>query len=166
MKFLHIDPKTDNINLFDEYVSQGKHIFVLIYLEGCGPCIATRPEWKKLENTLNDKYKTNDDLVVIDVDQSLLEKMTKLKEEPKGFPTILYITDKGETSEEYNEEDEKLFRKVDSFVKWIDSKMKKQKGGKRRTIKKRKTRISKRSKKNMKTNRNKRRKNKTRRNRK
>ena len=69
MKFLHIDPKTDNINLFDEYISQGKHIFLLIYLEGCSPCIATRPEWKKLENTLNDKYKTNDDLVVIDVDQ-------------------------------------------------------------------------------------------------
>jgi thiol-disulfide isomerase/thioredoxin len=49
MKFLHIDPKTDNINLFDKYVSQGKHVFVLIYLEGCGPCIATRPEWKKLK---------------------------------------------------------------------------------------------------------------------
>ena len=151
MKFLHIDPKTDNINLFDEYVSQGKHIFVLIYLEGCRPCIATRPEWKKLENTLNDKYKTNDDLVVIDVDQSLLEKMTKLKEQPKGFPTILYITDKGETSEEYNEKDEKTFRKVDSFVKWIDSKMKKQQGGKRRTIKKRK---SKKSRRNKKTRRN------------
>ena len=138
MKILHIDSTTDNINLFDEYVSQGKHIFVLIYLEGCGPCIATRPEWKKIKNVLEDKYKANDDLVVIDVDQTLLEKMTKLKEQPKGFPTILYITDKGKTSEEYNEEDEKLFRKIDSFEKWIDSKMKKQKGGKRRKMSKRK----------------------------
>lgn len=151
MKFLHIDSKTNNIDLFDEYVKQGKNIFILIYLEGCGPCIATRPEWKKIENVLKDKYKTNDDLVVIDVDQELLEKMTKLKEQPKGFPTILYIADKGETFEEYDEKDEEMFRKVDSFVKWIDSKIKKQKGGKK-TIKKRKIRRTKRS---MKTRRNK-----------
>lgn len=155
MKILHIDSTTDNINLFDDYVSQGKHIFVLIYLEGCGPCIATRPEWKKIENVLKDKYKSNDDLVVIDVDQTLLEKMTKLKEQPKGFPTILYITDKGKTSEEYNEKDEKIFRKIDSFEKWIDSKMKKQKGGKRRKMSKgRKTRKSRKSKKMKKTRRN------------
>jgi thiol-disulfide isomerase/thioredoxin len=139
MKFLHIDSKTNNIHLFDEYVKQGKKIFILIYLEGCGPCIATRPEWKKLENVLKDKYKTNNDLVVIDVDQELLKKMTKLKEQPKGFPTILYITDKGETFEEYNEGDEEQFRKVDSFVKWIDSKIKTQKGGKRKSKKYRKS---------------------------
>ena len=161
MKFLHIDPKTDNINLFDKYVSQGKHVFVLIYLEGCGPCIATRPEWKKIENVLKDKYKSNDNLVVIDVDQELLKKMTKLKEEPKGFPTILYITDKGETSEEYDEEDRNQFRKVDSFVKWIDSKIKKQQGGKRKrnmkTIKSknRKTKKSRKSRKIKKTRRHK-----------
>jgi len=155
MKILHIDPTTDNINLFDEYVSQGKHVFVLIYLEGCGPCIATRPEWKKIENVLKDKYKANDDLVVIDVDQTLLEKMTKLKEKPKGFPTILYITDKGKTSEEYNEEDETIFRKIDSFEKWIDSKMKKQKGGKRRKMsKRRKTKKFRKTRKNRKTRRN------------
>jgi thiol-disulfide isomerase/thioredoxin len=150
MKFLHIDSKTDNINLFDKYVSQGKHVFVLIYLEGCGPCIATRPEWKKIENVIKDKYKTNDNLVVIDVDQELLKKMTKLKEEPKGFPTILYITDKGETSEEYDEPDSNTFRKVDSFVKWIDSKIKKQEGGKRKS---RKTKKYKKSKKSMKSTR-------------
>jgi len=146
MKILHIDPTTNNINLFDDYVSQGKHVFVLIYLEGCGPCIATRPEWKKIENVLKDKYKSNDNLVVIDVDQELLKKMTKLKEQPKGFPTMLYITNKGETTEEYNEDDEKIFRKIESFEKWIDSKMKKQKGGKRRT-RRTKTRKSKKNRK-------------------
>ena len=155
MKILHIDPTTNNINLFDDYVSQGKDVFVLIYLEGCGPCIATRPEWKKIENVLKDKYKSNDNLVIIDVDQELLKKMTKLKEQPKGFPTMLYITNKGETSEEYNEDDEKIFRKIESFEKWIDSKMKKQQGGKRRrntktrkSKKNQKKRTNKKSKKN------------------
>lgn len=151
MKILHIDTKTDNINLFDKYVSEGKDVFVLIYLEGCPPCIATRPEWKKIENVLKDKYKSNDNLVVIDVDQELLEKMTKLKEQPKGFPTILHITDKGKTSEEYDEEDKEIFRKIESFEKWIDSKIKKQQGGKRKI---RKTKSKRRkSKKNRKSTR-------------
>ena len=152
MKILHIDPTTNNINLFDDYVSQDKHVFVLIYLEGCGPCNATRPEWKKIENVLKDKYKSNDDLIVIDVDQELLKKMTKLKQEPKGFPTMLYITNKGETTEEYNEEDSNIARKVESFEKWIDSKMKKQKGGKKRkNTKTRKTRKTRKSRKTRKT---------------
>lgn len=154
MKILHIDQKTDNINLFDKYVSEGKDIFVLIYLEGCPPCIATRPEWKKIENVLKNKYKSNDNLVIIDVDQELLEKMTKLKEQPKGFPTILYITDKGETSEEYDDEDKEIFRKIESFEKWIDSKMKKQQGGKkkiRRTKSKRRKSKRRKSKKNRKS---------------
>jgi len=153
MKILHIDSKTNNIDFFNKYVSEGKNVFVLIYLEGCGPCIATRPEWKKIENVLKDKYKSNDELVIIDVDQELLEKMTKLKEKPKGFPTILYIADKGKTFEEYNEKDEEQFRKVDSFVNWIDSKMKKQQGGKRKRKTKRRI-ITKRKNKRRKTRRN------------
>jgi len=54
MKILHIDPKTKNSKLFNEYVEKGKDVFVIFYLEGCGPCNATRPEWKKIENALKD----------------------------------------------------------------------------------------------------------------
>ena len=31
-------------------------VFILIFMEGCGPCNATRPEWKKMENVLNKDY--------------------------------------------------------------------------------------------------------------
>jgi len=139
MKILHIDPKTKNTNLFNEYVEKGKHIFVIFYLEGCGPCNATRPEWKKIENALKNKYEKNENIVIADVDQELLKEIKYLTTQPKGFPTLRYISDKGKTSEDYEDcpdlkHDEKD-RKVDSFVKWIDSKIKKQKGGKRRTKK-------------------------------
>ena len=135
MKILHINPTTKNSKLFNEYVEQGKNIFVIFYLEGCGPCNATRPEWKKIENVLKDKYGKNDNLVIADVDQELLKEIKYLTTQPKGFPTLRYISDKGKTSEDYEDcpdllDDEKD-RKVDSFVKWIDSKMGKQKGGKR-----------------------------------
>lgn len=139
MKFLHIDPTTKNTKMFNEYVEQGKHIFVIFYLEGCGPCNATRPEWKKIENVLKDKYEKNDNLVIADVDQELLKEIKYLTTQPKGFPTLRYISDKGKTSEDYEDcsdlKDDEKDRKVDSLVKWINSKMSKQKGGKKRSNK-------------------------------
>jgi thiol-disulfide isomerase/thioredoxin len=142
MKILHIDPKTKNTNLFNEYVEKGKHIFVIFYLEGCGPCNATRPEWKKIEHALKNKYGKNENIIIADVDQELLKEIKYLTTQPKGFPTIRYISNKGKTSEDYEDcpDVKDKDRKIDSFVEWIDSKMSKQKGGKRRTKKNKKSR--------------------------
>jgi hypothetical protein len=137
MIFLHIDPTTKNTKKFNKYVAQGKHIFVLFYLEGCGPCNATRPEWKKIKNVLFMKYKNNNNIVIADVDQALMREIKYLTNEPKGFPTMLYISGKGSVNENY--EDCNIDRKdrtVDSFIEWIESKVKMhkhnktQKGGK------------------------------------
>ena len=141
MKILHIDSKNNNTKMFNEYVEQGKHIFVIFYLEGCGPCNATRPEWSKIENALKDKYGKNEKLVIADVDQELLKEIKYLTTQPKGFPTLRYISDKGKTSEDYEDcpdlKDDEKDRKVDSFVKWISSKISEQKGGKRKSRTKR-----------------------------
>jgi thiol-disulfide isomerase/thioredoxin len=135
MIFLHIDPTTKNTKLFNKYVEQGKHIFVLFYLEGCGPCNATKPEWKKIQNVLGSKYKNNNNIVIADVDQELLREIKYLTNKPVGFPTMLYITNKGKINENYEDCNINLKdRTVDSFVEWIESKMKNKtktlKGGK------------------------------------
>jgi thiol-disulfide isomerase/thioredoxin len=149
MKILHIDPKNKNTKLFNEYVEQGKHIFVLFYLDGCGPCNATRPEWTKIENALKNKYEQNESLVIADVDQEFLKEIKYLTSQPKGFPTIRYISNKGKTSEDYEDcpDVKDKDRKIDSFVEWIESKMSKQKGGKRkrRTKRNRKSKSGKRN---------------------
>jgi thiol-disulfide isomerase/thioredoxin len=128
MIFLHINPTTKNTKKFNKYVSEGKHIFVLFYLEGCGPCNATRPEWKKIKNVLNMKYKHNNNVVIADVDQALMREIKYLTNEPKGFPSMVYISGKGTINENY--EDCNINRKdrtVDSFIEWIESKVKMQK---------------------------------------
>jgi thiol-disulfide isomerase/thioredoxin len=136
MIFLHIDPTSKNTKQFNKLVAQGKQIFVLFYLEGCGPCNATRPEWRKIENILHNKYKHNNNVVVADVDQELLREIKYLTNQPKGFPTMLYITNKGKINEDYEDCDiTKKDRTVDSFIEWIESKVKinnrsNQKGGK------------------------------------
>lgn len=144
MKILHIDPTTKNIDEFNNYVDEGKKIFVLFYMDGCGPCNATRPEWEKIENALS-KYKNNDDIVVADIDQKLLKQIKNLSSEPTGFPTMRYIYDRGKKYEDYEDSSiQTKDRTIDSFVNWIDSKMK-TKGGRRKSNKSKKGRKNNRS---------------------
>lgn len=134
MVFLHIDTKNYDtkdetgetpINTLNNFITSGKDVFMLIYMEGCGPCNATRPEWKKIENTLK-KEISNNEILVVDIDKDLLDKVKKIKTQPNGFPTIRFISNKGEISEDF--EDSKLSeeykkRTIDSFVKWIKFKL-------------------------------------------
>jgi thiol-disulfide isomerase/thioredoxin len=116
MIFLHINSKSNNASLFNQYIEEGKQIFVIFYMEGCGPCNMTRPEWKKIENILS-STDTNNNIVVVDIDQEVLEELKYLQSKPIGFPTMRYIANKGKTSEDYNGE-----RNIDAFMKWIQSK--------------------------------------------
>jgi thiol-disulfide isomerase/thioredoxin len=56
----------------DQFVKKGSDVFILVYMEGCGPCNATRPEWAKIESALKDQYAKNNTLVVIDVNKDFL----------------------------------------------------------------------------------------------
>ena len=78
MVFLHIDTKNYDeknetgetpIAIFNKFIKDGKHIFALIYMEGCGPCNATRPEWKKLEGVLKKGSMDDDDFLIVDIDK-------------------------------------------------------------------------------------------------
>ena len=143
MIIIHIDSNKGNPEELNQHIKKGKHVFVLFYMEGCGPCNATRPEWKKLENVLGKK---NDNVVIADVDQELLNKIVGLKSQPAGFPTMRYI--KGDDEEDYEDSSiDKKDRSVDSFVEWIKTKVG-QEGGKRRYKKIRRTRKNKKNAKN------------------
>lgn len=118
MKVLHIHDNS-NIDVLNNSIKSGKHVFMLIYMNGCGPCNLTRPEWKKIENVLhknrnNPKYK---DVVVVDIDMNYLDKVL-LKNKPISFPTMKHIYKKENIEENYEDR-----RQIDAFMKWIDSKL-------------------------------------------
>ena len=126
MVFSHIHSSNDKneINKLNMHIKKGKPAFVLIFMEGCGPCNMTRPEWGKLKNVLPKDEK----IMIVDVDQTLLDQLTSIKEKPVGFPTMLYI--EGNQVENYEGG-----RTITDFVKWIQGKKKtEQKGGKSRKL--------------------------------
>jgi len=145
MVFLDINKQNYNkgsenlVQELDDYMGKkNSKVFILIYMEGCGPCNATRPEWSKLQNVLSNEMIKSDDIVVASIDHELCERLTNLASEPSSFPTMRFITGEGQNVENYEDSDiENKDRSVDSFVEWIKSKsdMKKRMGGKRRRTK-------------------------------
>lgn len=129
MVYFEINKKNyeSKINLLNKYLNQkGNHIFVLFYMEGCGPCNATRPEWSKLQNILSNDILNKEDIVILSIDHELYGKIKNVGSEPNSFPTIRYVTNNGKISENYEDSNiSKKDRSIDSFIEWIKLKSKK-----------------------------------------
>jgi hypothetical protein len=130
MVFIHIDKKNcmdghcDMIKELDTILdNKNIKVFLLIFMEGCGPCNATRPEWSKIKNVLSSKFLKNNNIVVAAIDHELADKLKNLKIKPTGFPTMRFITNGGIISENYEDSNiQNKDRTIDSFVEWIHSK--------------------------------------------
>jgi hypothetical protein len=123
MPVIHIPSKMnknnmkDNASNMNEFLKSGKNAFVLIYMDGCGPCMSTHPEWKKLESN----FKGKDDIGVFDIEMSNLGEINHegLKRNIAGYPTMRHVH--GDTASEYEKcENISHDRTHESFVDWID----------------------------------------------
>ena len=101
----------------NQHINDNKHVFVLVFMEKCGPCIQTRPEWAKI-NTSNKP----DNVVIADVNSQILNDSEYPSAKApsishlgtvSGYPTIKYINNG--VAQEFNGPD----RSVASFEKWI-----------------------------------------------
>ena len=130
MVFIHIDQKNcmdgkcNMVEKLDSYIgNKSCKTFILIFMEGCGPCNATRPEWSKIKNVLSPKMLQRDDIVIAAIDHKLASQLKNLKTQPSSFPTMRFIANGGLISENYEDSNiVKKDRSIDSFMEWIHSK--------------------------------------------
>ena len=152
MRFLHIDPENYNtssngekkpIDELNQYIKDDKDIVMLIYKEGCPPCMQTRPEWKKLKTNGETQDKN---IIIVDIDHTLQDKIKHLDAKTiEGYPTIRYV--KGSKFEDFEKwPNETKNRDIDSFVEWIKYKLSKRGGSKSRSYRTRKNRSRRRRK--------------------
>lgn len=120
MIVLHAN-SNDDAETINNLIKQDKNVFILVYMEGCGPCNATRPEWAKLESALKQRYLKNDKLAVIDLNKDYQDVVTHLGS-VDGYPTLKHISNKGLKVEPYeNSSVKNKDRSVDSFIEWIET---------------------------------------------
>jgi hypothetical protein len=120
MIIVHADTEAKAQELND-YVNSGKDVFMLIYMIGCGPCNATRPEWSKLENALEHQYKDNNNLVIASVESKVVSSV-KHTGDIIGYPTLMYLSHNGKKIEHFESSSIKTKkRNVDCFMNWVES---------------------------------------------
>jgi hypothetical protein len=113
----------DSAKKINDIIKNTKHVFILVYMVGCGPCNATRPEWKKMSQLLENKYLSSDDVAILDLDSKFMNEVKGVGD-ISGFPTMKYISNNGNTIESYEDSNiPNKKRTYDSFVNWIDSKV-------------------------------------------
>jgi hypothetical protein len=123
MYVLSISDDINSSNQVDDLIKNKKHVFILVYMEGCGPCNATRPEWSKMSSTLKHQYEKNNDVVIVDINKDLLPSVKHIGS-IEGFPTMKYITNNGNKIETYEDSTIKnKDRSSDSFINWVESKI-------------------------------------------
>jgi thiol-disulfide isomerase/thioredoxin len=117
MPVIHIPSKMnqtkmkDNASAMNKFLKSGKDAFVLIYMDGCGPCMSTHPEWKKLASKFENHVEMSN-LANIDHEG--------LKRNIAGYPTMRHVH--GNTTSEYEKcENITHDRTHESFVDWINS---------------------------------------------
>lgn len=112
----------EKIRMLKKGVSDGKHVFVLIFMNGCGPCKETKPKWKEIEEKFN--YDNNKhDIVMVDIEKDFLQEVANIiGEDPLGFPTMRHI--KGGEVEDYeNSAVSEKNRSPESFEEWVNLKI-------------------------------------------
>ena len=122
MYVLHINSEKE-VGKVNQLIKNGSDVFILVYMVGCGPCNATRPEWSKIESALKNQYSKNNKLVIVDIDKDYISKINHIGT-IDGFPTIKYIGNYGKTVEQYEKSSiTKKDRSINSFINWIESKI-------------------------------------------
>lgn len=143
--FVYIDPLLLNhenmLNDFNQNVNSGKHVFLFLFMDNCGPCNDTKPNWRNMKKYLKKEHLNNNDMIIAQINQKLFKHLNGVGSEPMGYPCLRYV--KSPIVEEY--EDCNILdkdRSSKSFANWVESKLKegkhhnssRQKGGvKRRT---------------------------------
>lgn len=129
----------DMINEINKLLKNGKNVFLFTYMDGCGPCNSTIPEWDNISTSdkLKDHLKHGDDVVTVRINKDLFPLLKGMGSEPGGFPSLRHVTnDQVEEFEDWQSPTKS--RSTDSFVEWIEEKISKKKGVKKQPMRTRK----------------------------
>ena len=117
MKVLHGNDLS-GVNEINKMIEDGKNVFVLIYMDGCGPCMQTKPKWDQMAQDLSNP-EIEDDIVIADVNKNYMNDLKHIGD-IDGYPTMKHIGKKGQHVKAYEDSHVKQKdRSPESFKEWI-----------------------------------------------
>ena len=55
-------------------IKSGNHVFLFLFMVGCGPCENTKEPWANIQNHLTDDHKKNTQIIIARVDKDFYPK--------------------------------------------------------------------------------------------
>jgi hypothetical protein len=120
--------KEELIQKINNVINNDKDLFLFTYMDGCGPCNNTKPEWDNLKDRIKDKK----DIVTLRINKDLFPLLKNMGSEPMGYPSLRHVSKNGvEEFEDWQSPSGVKDRSTSSFVEWIEDKISKKKGVKK-----------------------------------
>jgi thiol-disulfide isomerase/thioredoxin len=126
ISILQVDDEASAAKLENIHNKPNHHIVTLFYRDGCPPCDAMKPEWKKACEQFRQQYKCKDNdanerTVIANVDDKGIQYLNKVFHKIEGTPTIMYMSNKNNKRvlREYRGKNAK--RTSAHLLKWIRS---------------------------------------------
>jgi hypothetical protein len=117
-------------NLINE--NPDKNVFLFVYMDGCGPCNSTIPQWDNIPRKLKQHDKHRHDIVTLRINKDLFPLLKNMGSEPMGYPSLRHVSKNGvEEFEDWQSPSGVKDRSTSSFVEWIEDKISKKKGVKK-----------------------------------
>lgn len=124
ISIMQVDDEASAAKLEDIHNKPNHHIVTLFYRDGCPPCDAMKPEWKKACERFRRQYKCRDAdaserTVIANVDDKGIQYLNKVFHKIEGTPTIMYMSNKNNkhVMREYSGKNAK--RTSAHFLKWL-----------------------------------------------
>lgn len=126
ISIMQVDDEASAAKLENIHNKPNHHIVTLFYRDGCPPCDAMKPEWKKACEQFRQQYKCKDNdaserTVIANVDDNGIQYLNKVFHKIEGTPTIVYMSNKNNKRilREYRGKNAK--RTSAHFLKWLRS---------------------------------------------
>ena len=135
----HNGNKQHIIDEINNLINHDKNVFLFTYMDGCGPCNSTIPEWDNISKSdkLKEHIKHGDDVVTVRINKDLFPLLQNMGSEPGGFPSLRHVT-KNHVEEFEDWQSPTKSRSTNSFVDWIEDKISKKQGVKKQPARTRK----------------------------
>jgi thiol-disulfide isomerase/thioredoxin len=126
ISILQVDDEASAAKLENIHNKPNHHIVTLFYRDGCPPCDAMKPEWKKACDQFRQQYKCKDNdanerTVIANVDDKGIQYLNKVFHKIEGTPTIMYMSNKNNKRVLREYRGKKAKRTSRHFLKWIRS---------------------------------------------
>ena len=63
----------------DDMLRSHTHVYTLVHMNGCGACIAMKPDWDRMTESIAKPYEDRSDVAILTIERGMLPNISMIK---------------------------------------------------------------------------------------